>query len=207
MMILAVYHQKAPGFAIGGRRLHATALFCDIRGFTAMSEEQSPEGVIELLNTYYTLMFDAIASNGGIVTLMVGDGLMAVFGAPKPLDNPAQCAVSAAQDMLELIAALSEERIAHGEDAIKIGIGIATGEVVAGYAGTDKRATYTCVGHTVNLAARLEAHTKVARRALLVDGVTMSGLAKSTVFKAIEPAQFKGFSAPTEVFAIDPSFP
>ncbi len=80
------------GFSIGGKRTTATVLFCDIRNFTAMSEDMPPEATIELLNTYYTLMFDAVTSQGGIVSLMVGDGLMALFGAPQPQENPAQSA-------------------------------------------------------------------------------------------------------------------
>ncbi|MEO7855354.1 MAG: response regulator, partial [Rubrivivax sp.] len=73
------------GFALGGRRVTATVMFSDIRGFTSLVEAQSPEETIELLNTYYTLMFDAISGCGGVVNQMIGDGLMAVFGAPQPL--------------------------------------------------------------------------------------------------------------------------
>ena len=75
------------GFALGGKRVHASVMFSDIRGFTPLAESQSPEETIELLNTYYTLMFDAISGHGGIVTLMIGDGLMAIFGAPLPLPD------------------------------------------------------------------------------------------------------------------------
>ena len=84
------------GFALGGHRVRATAMFSDIRGFTSLSEQQSPEDTIELLNTYYTLMFDAISSQGGVVNQMVGDGLMAVFGAPVAL--PIRAARSAGRD-------------------------------------------------------------------------------------------------------------
>src|SRR4249919_3845439 len=87
------------GFALGGHRLHATVMFADIRGFTALVESQSPEETIELLNTYYTLMFDAISSHGGVVNQMVGDGLMAIFGAPLPLTNHSGRAVRAALEM------------------------------------------------------------------------------------------------------------
>ena len=73
------------GFALGGKRVHASVMFADIRGFTALCESQPPEETIELLNTYYMLMFDAISCHGGVVTLMIGDGLMALFGAPLPL--------------------------------------------------------------------------------------------------------------------------
>ncbi|MEO1555481.1 MAG: adenylate/guanylate cyclase domain-containing protein [Pseudomonadota bacterium] len=155
-------HLSEGGFAIGGQRLNATTLFCDVRDFTAISEKMTPEATIDLINTYYTLMFEAVSSHGGIVSLMVGDGLMALFGAPKPIENSAQSAVAAAQDMLAMTAAMNQERAMVAEPELTIGFGIATGEVVAGYTGTDTRATYTCIGKTVNLAARLEAHTKFA---------------------------------------------
>jgi class 3 adenylate cyclase len=190
------------GFALGGSRVQASILFCDIRGFTAISESQPPEDTIELLNIYYTLMFEAIDSHGGIVSLMVGDGLMALFGAPKPLEQPARAAVSAARDMLEMIGHFNAERQALAKPDIRIGIGIATGEVVAGYAGTDQRATYTCIGDKVNLAARLEAHTKKAKRSILIDGETCCALERNTEVEVVGNIDFKGFSQPVEVFAI-----
>jgi len=139
-------------------------MFADIRGFTAMVESQSPEETIELLNTYYTLMFDAISGHGGVVNQMIGDGLMAILGARLPLADHAGSAVRAAQEMIEMIEGFNQERLASNKVPIKIGIGVATGEMVAGYTGTKARATYTCIGDTVNLAARLEAHTKLAQR-------------------------------------------
>jgi class 3 adenylate cyclase len=148
------------GFALGGKRVHASVLFSDIRGFTALVESQGPEETIDLLNTYYMLMFDAIGSHSGVVNQIIGDGLMALFGAPLPLDDCAGSAVAAGMEMVELIEQFNHERSAASKPAIRIGIGIATADVVAGYTGTEQRATYTCVGDTVNLAARLETHTK-----------------------------------------------
>jgi adenylate cyclase len=191
------------GFAIGGRRVHASVLFCDIRGFTALSENLPPEETIELLNAYYTLMFAAIESQGGIVSLMIGDGLMALFGAPKPLENPAKCAVSSAVDMLALMGQFNQDRQAGGKNPINIGIGIATGEVVAGYAGTQSRATYTCIGDKVNLAARLEAHTKVAACALLVDGTTFAGLDGTVAATSLKGVALKGFSDLLDIYSIN----
>ena len=191
------------GFALGGRRAHASVLFCDIRGFTALSENQSPEETIELLNIYYTLMFEAIDCHGGIVTLMIGDGLMALFGAPQPLEDPAQSAVSAAQDMLEMMKQFNLDRIAGNKPEIRIGIGIATGEVVAGYAGTQQRATYTCIGDKVNLAARLESHTKIAGCDILIDDDTRSVLDENVGLKTIGQVQFKGFSHPLDVYSVE----
>src|SRR5215217_5890082 len=165
------------GFALQGRHVQATVMFCDIRDFTALVESQPPDETIELLNTFYTLMFDAINGQGGVVNQMIGDGLMAIFGAPLPLPDHAAAAVRAALEMIEMIELFGIERRDAGRAPIRIGIGIATGELVAGYTGTQQRATYTCIGDGVNLAARLEAHTKVALRAILVDADTCAELA------------------------------
>jgi adenylate cyclase len=190
------------GFALGGKRIRASVLFSDIRAFTALVESQEPEETIDLLNTYYTLMFDAIGGHGGVVNLMIGDGLMALFGAPFPLDDCAGSAVAAALEMVELLEQFNNERSAMSKPAIRIGIGVATGEVVAGYAGTEQRATYTCVGDTVNLAARLEAHTKVARCGILIDNATRAALDSSVPTQGLGAVRFKGKSNDVEIFAV-----
>jgi class 3 adenylate cyclase len=191
------------GFDLHGRRVDASVLFCDIRDFTALVESQPPEETIELLNTYYTLMFDAINGHGGVVNQMIGDGLMAIFGAPLPLPGHAASAVHAALDMVELIELLGVERRDAGRAPLRIGVGIASGELIAGYTGTRRRATYTCIGDTVNLAARLEQHTKTAQRAILVDRATRAALAASPVaVEPLGPVAFRGKAAPVEVFAV-----
>ncbi|MGE5615310.1 MAG: adenylate/guanylate cyclase domain-containing protein, partial [Bacillota bacterium] len=184
------------GFSLGGRRVRGSVMFSDIRGFTSLVESQPPEATIELLNTYYTLMFDAISRQGGVVNQMVGDGLMAIFGAPLPLPHPAQSAALAAAEMIEMVALFNHEQQAMGKPTIRIGIGIATGEVVAGYTGTNERATYTCVGDTVNLAARLEEHTKTAKRSILIDGATRAELDASINAQPLGAVQLKGKAAP-----------
>src|SRR5205809_1955884 len=121
-------------------------------------------------------MMDAIGGEGGIVNQMVGDGLMAIFGAPLPRDGHRQRAVLAARQMVELVRLFNEEQAARDKVQIEIGVGIASGQVVAGYTGTLHRATYTCVGDTVNIAARLEAQTKELKRPILIDENTRGGL-------------------------------
>ena len=108
------------GFALGGRSVEATAMFSDIRSFTTLAESQSPADTIELLNTYYTLMFEAISGQGGVVNQMVGDGLMAIFGAPLPLANHGEQAVRAALEMMEMIDLFNLDRAAAGRPAIRI---------------------------------------------------------------------------------------
>jgi adenylate cyclase len=190
------------GFALGGKRIDASIMFSDIRGFTPLAESQSPEETIELLNTYYTLMFSAISGHGGIVSLMIGDGLMAIFGAPVPLPDHRDSAVRAALEMIELVDLFNCERVAADKPEIRIGIGIASGEMVAGYAGTTERATYTCIGDIVNLAARIEQHTKVAKRAILIDAATRDGLVDRIEIEALGPTVFKGKTVPIDVFSV-----
>ncbi|HOX90269.1 MAG TPA: adenylate/guanylate cyclase domain-containing protein [Burkholderiaceae bacterium] len=192
------------GFALGGRHLTATVMFADLCGFTALCEQQSADETIELLNTYYTLMFDAISGQGGVINQMIGDGLMAIFGAPLPLADAGSRAVRAALEMIEMIELLNVERVAAGRAPLAIGVGLATGDVIAGYTGTQRRATYTCVGRTVNLAARLEAHTRVAAHAILVDDATRATLPAELATQALGAAQFKGIAGPTEVHAVAP---
>jgi adenylate cyclase len=190
------------GFSLGGSAVDASAMFCDIRSFTTIAEAQEPAETIELLNDYYTLMMDAINGEGGIVNQMVGDGLMAIFGAPMPRDDHRQAAVLAARQMVELIRLFADDRAARDKVQIQIGIGIASGRVIAGYTGTHHRATYTCVGDTVNVAARLEAHTKVAGRPILIDEETRRGLDEAIVVESQGELLMKGKTEPINVYAV-----
>ncbi len=189
-------------FALGGRHVTASVMFCDIRGFTALVESQPPDETIELLNTWYTLMFDAISGHCGVVNQMIGDGLMAIFGAPAPLADAPASAVAAAIEMAAMVEQFSLERQAAGKAGLRIGIGIASGEVVAGYTGTPERATYTCIGDTVNLAARLEAHTKVVPHGILIDGATRAALGAGAAALALGLVPFNGKGEAVAVFAI-----
>ena len=192
------------GFALGGKHVDATVMFCDIRGFTGLAESLSPAETIELLNSYYTLVFDAIESQGGVVNQIVGDGLMAVFGAPLPRDDHRARAVQAALEMLELVAGFEREQAARGKPQIKIGIGIASGQVIAGYTGTERRVTYTCVGDTVVVGAHLEQHTKVLDRPILIDERTREGLEPAIRVEDHGTVQLKSRSQPVRVFSVVP---
>lgn len=190
------------GFALGGKFVEATAMFSDIRGFTTIAEAQSPEDTIELLNTYYTLMFEAISGHGGVVNQMVGDGLMAIFGAPMPLERRCEKAVQAALEMIEMVELFNLDRAAQGKVQIRIGIGIASGQVIAGYTGTFRRATYTCVGDTVNLAARLESHTKVVGEPILIDETTRAGVGEDLQVVPQGSYQLKGKTYEVPVYSV-----
>jgi adenylate cyclase len=190
------------GFSLGGQYVDASAMFCDIRSFTTIAEAREPSETIELLNDYYLLMMDAINGEGGIVNQMVGDGLMAIFGAPAPREDHRQAAVLAARQMVELIRLFNEEQAARNKVEIQIGVGVASGRVVAGYTGTHNRATYTCVGDTVNVAARLEAHTKELGRPILIDENTRQGLGDGIPVEAQGELVMKGKTEPTKLYAV-----
>jgi adenylate cyclase len=190
------------GFSLGGKYVDAAALFCDIRSFTTIAESQGPAETIELLNDYYTLMMDAIGGEGGIVNQMIGDGLMAIFGAPSPTPDFRLHAVRAARQMVELVELFDQEQAALGKVQIKIGVGIASGQMIAGYTGTQQRATYTCVGDTVNLAARLEAHTKVVDRPILIDEHTRNGLNGEIPLEPQGELVLKGKTQPVNVYSV-----
>jgi class 3 adenylate cyclase len=127
---------------------------------------------------------------------------MAIFGAPVPSEDHRQRAVQAALQMVELIGLFNEEQAARGRVQIEIGIGIASGRVVAGYTGTQQRATYTCVGDTVNIAARLESHTKVANRPILIDQNTRDGLDGGIAVEPQDELLLKGKTQPIKVYAV-----
>jgi len=190
------------GFSLGGKFVNASVMFTDIRSFTTLTESQPPAEIIELLNDYYALMFDAITSHGGSVNQMIGDGLMAVFGAPVHYEDHCQRAVDSALEMLELLDGFNQNQAAQQKPQIKIGIGIASGQVIAGFTGTQHRATYTCVGDTVNLAARLETQTKVIGRPILIESVTCAGLNDSVKVESHGLVQLKGKTIEVEVFSI-----
>jgi adenylate cyclase len=190
------------GPALGGKHVEASVMFSDIRSFTRITEALSPADTIELLNSYYTLMFDAIGGHGGIVNQMLGDGLMAIFGAPLPRTDHRDRAVRAALEMLDLVDGLNREQALRSRVEIRIGIGIASGPLIAGLTGTEQRVTYTCVGDTVNLAAHLEAHTKVVGQPILIDENTRGGLGDGIRVESHGRVQFKNRSQAVPVYSV-----
>ncbi len=190
------------GFSLGGKQVTASVLFADIRSFTTIAESQSPAESIDLLNEYFSMMFDAITNNGGTVNQLVGDGLMAVFGAPIFFDSHREKAVRAAQQMIEQLKVFNQGRTDQGKSQIRIGIGIASGTMVAGYTGTQSRAIYTCIGDTVNLASRIEEYTKEALHPLLIDNYTRQGLPDNISVEDLGKVFFKGKNHAIKIFAV-----
>jgi adenylate cyclase len=190
------------GFSLGGKYIEGTMLFADIRSFSSLSERESPEVIIDLLNNYFALMFEAINGNHGTVNQLVGDGLMSIFGAPIHRPTHAEDAVRAAIQMQQMLREFNALQAKRGKIEISVGIGIATGRVIAGYTGTQYRATYTCVGDTVNLAARIEDYTKAAQRSILIDQTTRERLGPEVAVESIGPVVFKGKSNPTNIYSV-----
>ena len=145
-------------FRLGGVNQTVTVLFADIRGFTSLAEKENPEKVVSLLNRYFSLMSEIIFAHGGTLDKYIGDGLMAIFGAPTASEEDALNAVKAAVTMQKSLAKLNDELRVEGYNPISIGIGLHTGEALIGYIGSDKRSEYTAIGDTVNLASRLESN-------------------------------------------------
>src|SRR5262249_7765169 len=138
-----------------------TMLFADIRGFTTLSERKTPKEIVTLLNVYFERAATEIFRNNGALDKFIGDGIMALFGAPKPSEEDPINAVKTAIGLQRVVEELNHELAAQGADyEMKIGVGINTGDVIAGYIGSQLRTDYTVIGDAVNLAARLESNAK-----------------------------------------------
>ncbi len=146
--------------ALSGERREVTVLFCDVRGFTPLSERLSPEDVVLLLNDFYNLMIETTFKHDGTLDKFLGDAVMAVFGAPLAHPDHSARAIRTALAMQEGIVGLNERRARDGKEPIAVGIGVSAGEAVAGTVGTEDRMEYTVIGDSVNLAARLESNAK-----------------------------------------------
>lgn len=183
-----------------GSALVATVLFADMRRFSLMSETMTPRSTVSMLNEFFTEMVEVIFTRGGLLDKYIGDGLMAIFGAPVVGTADADNALSVADDMIRSLGIFNSRRAKHGSEPIEIGIGLATGEVLAGSVGTPKRMAYTAIGNNVNLAARLESANKYYGTAVLLAGTTVDGLKAPAVLRRLDRIQVKGISQPTWVY-------
>lgn len=138
-------------------RRTVTTLFADVRGFTSFAARIAPEEAVATLNRIFAILCEVVASEHGIVNRFLGDGLLAIFGAPYHLDDHASAAARAALGACAKMAQFAAERRAQGREALQIGLGLNTGSVIAGCIGTPERTEYTVVGHSVNVASRLVA--------------------------------------------------
>lgn len=190
-----------PGsFRLGGVNQTVTVLFADIRGFTALSERENPERVVSLLNRYFSAMSEIIFAHGGTLDKYIGDGLMAIFGAPTATPDDALNAVKAAVAMQKRLASLNQELLIEGFLPISIGIGLHTGEATIGYVGSNKRSEYTAIGDTVNLASRLESNALGGQ--VLLSDATAKACGGLLPLKQQQPITVKNRTQAVELFEV-----
>jgi adenylate cyclase len=183
-----------------GERCEVTVLFCDMRGFTTLSEQLPPEEVVLLLNQFYTLMIDTTFKHDGTLDKFLGDGVMAIFGAPLPQPDHCHQAIRAALAMQVGVAELAERRSREGKAPVAVGIGISAGEVVAGTVGTEDRMEYTVVGDSVNLAARLESEARPGQ--ILMSGPTYQKVLGRVQARSLGMLKVRGKEVPVEVYEV-----
>jgi len=187
---------------LGGEALTVTILFTDIRSFTSISETMSAHELVKLLNEYFTEMVTVIMEEGGVVDKYIGDAIMAVFGAPVSKPDDARRAVRAAVRMRQALVKLNERLAARGAPPIKTGIGLHTGEVVAGNIGSEARMEYTVIGDAVNLASRLESSTKELGTDVLISEDTNALLDNEVETRAVREITVKGRAKPVVVYEV-----
>jgi adenylate cyclase len=185
---------------LGGKEQKVTVMFSDIRGFTSLSEALGPRETVSLLNDYFTEMVDVIFKNGGILDKYMGDGIMALFGAPFVSQNDADNALAAADEMMGCLAELNARRAAAGQTKLDIGIGFSTGPTVVGNIGSARRMEYTVIGDTVNLASRLEGATKQYGAKIILSEMTVRDLRRPATLRELDLIRVKGKDRPVAVY-------
>jgi adenylate cyclase len=175
----------------------ATVLFSDIRRFTSLAEAMSPRETVAMLNDYFTSMVEVVFQHGGMLDKYIGDAIMAVFGTALTGASDADNSLLVATEMIRELGRFNQGRKTRGLEPISIGVGIATGEVLAGSLGSRRRLEYTVIGDNVNLAARLEGANKHYGTTVLVAASTVEALKSHPLLRRIDRVQVKGKSQPT----------
>jgi len=199
--------EQTSGFRLGGINQTVTVLFADIRGFTTFAETQKPDKVVGILNRYFSAMSEIIFENQGTLDKYIGDGLMALFGAPTATAVDALNGVKAAVAMQRKAAELHAEFLNEGFNDFAIGVGLHTGEAVIGFIGSERRSEYTAIGDTVNLASRLESQARpesiAGRGKILISEATARAAGDIFPLTARPPLTVKNRRQPVEIFEVD----
>ena len=186
--------------AKGGEARDTTVLFTDIRGFTAMSESRSAQDIVDMLNEYFELMVEIIFKYEGTLDKFVGDEIMALFGSPVSHPDDALRAVKTALEMLDILGEFNRTRMAEGQEPLHIGIGINSGEVVAGYLGSSKALEYTVIGDVVNTGARLCSVAKAGE--VIISEHTYERVKEHFEVAELPPTQVKGKSMALKIYNV-----
>jgi adenylate cyclase len=198
--------QKDPSLLkLGGETRYMTFMFCDIRGFTPISEQykDNPAELTKLINRFLTRMTNVIIANGGTVDKFMGDCIMAFWNAPLDTENHQMLAVLTASQMQSELAMLNEQLTAESLPNIKVGIGINSGEALVGNMGSDQRFDYSVIGDPVNLAARLESASKTLGHTLIVGEATKKVIDDKFPFKFVDSITVKGKTEPVNVYTLE----
>lgn len=193
--------ENPESFKLGGVNQTITILFADIRGFTSISEHAPPEKVVGLLNRYFSAMTDIIFAHGGTLDKYLGDGLMALFGAPTTTPEDASNALNTAVAMQRRILGINMELQQEGLPEIGVGIGLHTGEVTVGYIGSERRSEYTAIGDSVNTASRLESNALGGQ--ILLSDATAKAARSRYKLKARDPITVKNREQPVVLWEVD----
>jgi adenylate cyclase len=192
---------------LGGEVRELTVLFSDIRGFSGIAEGLSPEALVRLLNEYLTAMTQVVFKHNGLLDKYIGDGIMAVYGAPLHAPEHAYQACCTALDMMVALAALQEQWRARGLPFINIGIGINTATMVVGNMGSDLRFDYTVMGDGVNVASRLEGANKEYGTNILLSESTWEQVNDRLATRELDVIRVKGKAQPTRIFEVLGTYP
>ena len=195
--------QKDPSLLkLGGETRNMTFLFCDIRGFTPISEQYkgNPAGLTKLINRFLTRMTDVIISNGGTIDKFMGDCIMAFWNAPIENKKHRELAVKSALEMTKALKQLNNVLVAEGLPQINIGIGINTGEALVGNMGSEQRFDYSVIGDAVNLASRLESSSKTLGKTIVIGEETRKTIENNFNFEYIDSIMVKGKSEKIKVY-------
>jgi adenylate cyclase len=192
--------ENPESFKLGGVTQTITVLFADIRGFTRIAEHAAPEKIVDLLNRYFSAMTDIIFAHGGTLDKYLGDGLMALFGAPTTTPKDANNALSAAVAMQRRMIGINAELREEGFPEIGVGIGLHTGEVIVGYIGSERRSEYTAIGDTVNTSSRLESNAKGGQ--ILVSEATAKAAQTRYELTPRDPIAVKNREQPVPLFEV-----
>ena len=187
---------------LGGKRRDMTVLFSDIRGFTTVTEKGNPEELVGQLNDYFSRMVEVVFQHHGTIDKFVGDMVMALFGAPVDDRDHAQHAVDAAVEMVAALGQLNRKWVAEGKVPFDIGIGVNSGDMIAGNIGSQSIMSYTVIGDNVNLGARLESLTKEYRTRIIISDATRARLQTTYTVRALGDVTVKGKTRPVAIFEI-----